>query len=342
MAIPTVIRFLPAGQPVGTPAEGPTGGRSLIEIYGDGFRVPTIPEANSGPSGPTSAGIVVSEVAKTVSVTFGGVEALQVDVIKSNVLRVTSPISPIAVTSPEYGAGSVDVVIQNLDDSGVAIPGESVTIAGGWTYRRVRLDGTADSDLLRMVKSFIEEWKRQVIPEVIFTSHTDWDSDISTPEIEVAKMPAIILNLTGLPENRFYSCNVGEEVKISDDRIEQRRKSKTVDLQFEVIGISDNPMEVLNLLALATDFMERNPNVYVIKDPSDPTDTAELELEFQPGQDFGLRTRPNSSNIHFFTGAIVIKGFTSNGLAGLPGDSIVGLFRTLKDTPSLDAESLAG
>ena len=342
MSIPSVIRLLPAGTPVGTPAEGPTGGRSLVEIYGDGFRL-TPDVAPDGPLGPISSGIVIAEVPKTVSVTFGGVEALEVLVIKSNLLRVWAPISPLAITAPDFGVGAVDVVITNLDDSGVAIPGETVTETDGWTYRRTKLDGSNDSDLVRLIRTFIRSWMLQVIPEVVFTTHTDYDTDTTTAEVEIAQMPAIVLTLNNLPENRFYSCNEGPEVKISDERVEQHRRTRTIDLIFEVIGISDNPMEILNLLAVATDFIERNPYVSLIRDPSDlGLGSVEYELDYQPGGGFNMGLRPNGSNIHSFSGTLVIRGFTWSGLAGLPGDSLTGLFRTLTGLPSLDVESSGG
>ncbi len=341
MAIPTVIRLLPGGQPVGTPVEGPTGGRSLVEIYGDGFRLPPA-AAPDGPSGPTQAGLVVAPSPKTVSVTFGGAEALEVLVIRSNLLHVINPISPLIAAAPTFGAGAVDVVITNLDDNGDPIGGETVTVVDGWTYRRPKLDAATESDLVRMVRAFVREWKRQVLPEVVFTSHTDFDADISTAFVDIAEMPAIVLNLNGLPENRFYSCNEGPEITVSAERVEKHRKPRTVDLNFEVIGISDNPMEILNLMAAATDFMERNPRIRLDREAGNPgAGTVEFELDYQPGASFDLGNRPSSSNIHFFSGSILIRGFSFEGLAAFPGDSIVALFRDLKDPVSLDVEPIA-
>lgn len=333
MATPSVIRLLPGGQPVGTPTEGPTGGRSLVEIYGDGFRLPPTPPT-TGPSAPPSAGVVVADSPVTVSVTFGGVPAVDVKVIRSNLLRVTSPISPLPITEPDWGAGAVDVTITNLDDNGDPIPGESVTVAGGWTYRRPKLDATNDSDLVRMVRKFIMDWKLQVLPETVFTTHTDWDRDTSTAYVEVAQMPALVVALTSLPENRFYSCNEGAEERVTDERVEQRRRVRTVDLQFDVIGITDNVMEMLNLMTAAADYIERNPVLEM--------DGVKFELDYQPGGDFDVATRPSKSNIHSFNGSVVIRGVGFEGLAGFAGDRIVGLTRTLKDAVNLDVEPIAG
>ena len=342
MAIPSVVRLLPGGQPVGTPTEGPTAGKSLVAIYGDGFRLPPAP-APGGPSGPVQGGIVSAETPRTVSVTFGGAEAVRVDVIRSNLLHVVTPISPLEAVSPGYGAGSVDVVITNLDDSGDPIPGESVTVPGGWTYRRPQLDATTESDLVRFVRTFIRHWKRQVLPEVVFTTHTDYDTDIATAQVEIASMPAIVLTLQSLPENRFYSINRGPVRQLSADHIEEYRRPHTVDLNFQIVGISDNIMEAMNLLAVAVDFVDRNHVLEFARDPNDANaGSVEYEFDFGPGGEFEMNTRPSKSNIHSFSGSVVVRGFSFEGLQGFAGDGLTRLSRELTDPVNLDAGPIAG
>lgn len=333
MAVPSVIRLLPAGRSVGAPAEGPAGGRTLIEIYGDGFRLPPAEAAFDAP-GAVEASLVTDTSPPTVRVTFGGVEALLVQVARSNRLVVMTPISPLPAEAPNWGVGAVDVVITNLDDSGVPISGETVTVANGWTYVRPKLDAGTPSSLSRIVRVFLTQWMRQVLPEVIHTTHVDWDADTSTPYVEIAKMPAIVINLTGLPENRFYSTNEGAENALSPERVETHKKGRTMDLEFEVIGISDHALELLSLLSSAVDFMERNKWVEL--------DGRKYELDYLEGSSFNPGNRPSSSNIHFFNGNVVIRGFTVFGLAGVAGDEIWDLTRTLKDGVSLDVERVTG
>lgn len=335
MAVPVITNVLPIGATVGDPSEGPTAGRSLVRIFGDGFRLPPDPPPD-GPTGPIVAGRVSSPVPKTVSVTFGGKEAVQVDVIKTNLLHVLTPISPITATKAAgHGAGDVDVVITNLDDLGDPIGGETVTRVDGFTYRHVKLDATNPSDLLRLVEKLIIEWKRQVLPEVVFTVHTDFDDDTASPIVDIAKLPFIALILREIPENRFYSLNERPE-REEGGIVFIDRKPRTVDLLFDVVGASDFTMELVNLMSASSTFMEENPVITLDRDPADLSKgTVCYELDFQAGGDFGVSRGASNSNLRQFSGAIVIRGFDIEGWAGFSANATRALTALSNDDENL-------
>ena len=139
-----------------TPNVGHTGGRNVIVLAGTNFRLPPAPPA----TGPTN-GIVP----KTVKVTLGGVDATDVRVFSATELDCRPGI---------HDPGAVSVVVQNLDDNGAPIAGESATLASGYTYQRPDL--TAESDLIRILRVLRRELARQVTPEVAITTHADFDS----------------------------------------------------------------------------------------------------------------------------------------------------------------------
>lgn len=341
MAVPVITNIIPVGSTVGDPVEGPTGGRSLVRIFGDGFRLPPPPPAD-GPTGPITAGRVSSPEPKTVSVTFGGKEALFVGVVKTNLLHVLTPISPIAADKANgHGAGAVDVAVTNLDDNEDPIGGETVTRIDGYTFRHVKLDGTNVSDLLRVIEKLIIEWKRQVLPEVVFTVHTDFDDDTGTPIVDIAKLPMIALLLRGLPENRFYSLNDRPEREESGT-VFVDRKPRTVDLLFDVIGASDSTQELLNLLAASNRFMDENIVLELDRDPTDLSKgTVEYELDFQSGGDFAVGRGASNSNLRQFSGAILIRGFDIEGYAGFTASSVqdlAALTNDVEDLVQLDVE----
>jgi hypothetical protein len=344
MATPVVNHILPYGSEVGDDAEGPTMGRSLVEIYGRNFRLPPVPDP--GPSGDIVNGLVVADEQETVSVTFGGVEAVSVGVASHICLRVITPISPLAGTAAgDYGDGAVDVVVTNLDDNGDAIPGESVTVSGGYTYRHVKLDATATSDLERLIYRLMEEMKKQILPEVVLTAHTDYDS--STVDglniTDLAKVPAIVLVGPKLPENRFYSRNEKPENDAVDGMAEVLRKPRTVDLQFDVIGITNSTKEFLSLLAVANEFMNRNIVLTMDRDPDDSTQgEVEYEFSFQGTAGFNTTTKGSTSNIRTFSGAIEIRGFDLDGLAGFNLEAVVERARTLVSAVDLDVTDMDG
>lgn len=319
MAVPTFIRILPAGTAVGTPAEGPTAGRALVEIYGSGFRVP--PAVPPGPSAPPVNGVVYAPAQQTVRVRFGGADAVRVDVIRSNLLRVLTPVCPLAVPAlPADPGGLVALEVTNLDDNGDPIPGETLIVPDAYTYRMVKLDASTESDFTRAIRTLLRMWKLQVLANVVLTQHTDYDPDVSTGFVEVADVPAIVLSGPSTPENRFYSLNEDQEINIGGI-VEVRRKARTIDLVFRVIGISDSATECLNLMALAIEFMNRNPYFEVQRDVADAS-KGNARYEFAQTQEFETGSRPNASNIHFFTGEVVIRGFDIEGFAGIPRDEL--------------------
>jgi hypothetical protein len=323
MGVPTVVRILPAGADITDPVEGPTGGRHLVEIDGNNFRLP--PEADDSIGG---------DVPKTVSVTFDGTEAPVVDVVRTNLLRIQTPISPLAAVSPDFGAGLVDVVITNLDDNGDAIPGETITLVDGYKYRRPRLDATTESDLLRLVRTFIHSVKKQVLPEVVLTTNTDFDSDTTDGLniVDIAQLPSIVLQGPETPINRFYSVNQRIDEEISPGVVHIRRVPKTVDLNFAWIGMSNSTMELVNLMTACYRYMQDNPFITMDRDPSDPSKgTVDYEFDFQPGGSFEVAGSNNNSNVRNFSGSVVIRGFDIEGYAGTFGQDLADLTTILTD-----------
>lgn len=332
MATPIIIRVLPAGSDVGGPVEGPTAGGQLVEIYGDGFALP-----DTDPVAVTVGDVVVADSAPSVSVTFGGEEALEVHVTASNRIVVLTPPSPLSLTTtdPEHGTqwgvGAVDVVVTNLDANGDPVPGESVTLAGGYSYRQVRLDNANESDLARLVRTLILELNRRVISNVVFTVDTDFDSDTTSTEVDIARLPAIVLQGPRTEENRFYSLNAQQDVLEGSDVV-IRRRSHTVDLRFDIVGIADHAVEALNMLTLCTRFVEDMPFISMARDPDDSSKgDARWEFDFDGVSGFELATRPNNSNLNTFSGSVVIRGFDIEGLASFERADIIGLTKPLGD-----------
>lgn len=340
MGVPSVVRLLPAGSDISNPVEGPTAGSSLVEIYGNNFRLP--PASGPGPTGTIVAGMVVDgEVPKTVSVTFGGVEALRVDVVKSNLLHVLTPKTPLAATPPDYGTGDVDVVITNLDDAGDPIPGESVTVPDGYSYRRPRIDATATSDLTRLITTFAEAWIKEVLANTMVTVSVDFDSDTGTPEIDIASMPAIVLQLTAIPENKLFDDTRRPDEAIGDNpdelrTVEIRNRPRTFDLEFDVVGVDNNTERLLNLLHACQNFMRDNTSIQMDRDPDDPSKgTVEYELDYQTGGAFTTALGNNASDIRSFSGSVVIRGFQVEGWASFKGSALHDLSATHEEGPIL-------
>lgn len=290
MSIPTIVTV--------TPSSGPTAGRMLVEILGSGFRRPAPPAA----SGPVPA------PPPTIDVFVGGRAARDVRVLGAE--RLTCVV-------PSGDAGAADVIVQNVDPDGAAIPGEQAIASQAFTYVRPML--TTEADLTRLVRGLLQELKRQVLPNVVLTRHTDFE-DETAAELhlgEVAELPALVLMGPELAENRLYSLNQRPEHRPHTDEFTQRRVPYTVDLGFTVIGVADHTIELLSLMVATVSFFDRHQLLEFDRDPDDPA-AGRVGYEMDIPRDGGFRvtTQPNESNVRSFSGRILLRGFDVEGIAG--------------------------
>lgn len=286
------------------PSSGPTGGRTLVEVEGAGFRLPPPPP----PSGPTPP------PKPTVQILVGGREAADVRVRASDRLTFLSPVGDV---------GPADVVLRNLDDAGVPIVDEEAVLPGGFTYRLPPL--TAESDLTRLVRTLLRELKRQVLPNVSLTVQTDFDAQTGDELhiAELASLPALVLVGPELREDRFYSLNQLPEVAGAPGTVLRRRVPYTVDLVFTLVGASDHTVELLNLMAATELFFHRNKFLEMDRDPASALGgRVRYEMDLAPDGDLRVTSQPNASNVRSFSGSFVIRGFDLEDLAGVAGDAV--------------------
>lgn len=308
MAVPSVITI--------TPNEGLTSGQGFVDILGNGFQLP--PAVNViGPAQPANP---------SVRVTFNGKASPKVVVISESRLLVQVPSSTLPASGPNFGAGPVDVVIENIDQNGDLVPGETLTIAGGYTY--TRKDLTEESVLTSLVRQLILEMKRQIISEVTLTTHTDYDADTADGLniTELAKLPTVIIAGPELEENRFYSRNIQEYVTLPNGETQLCQVGYTTDLQFDIMGVSDNTQELLNLMALSIDFFHKNKVLELTVGNED----VEYEMDFTVGGEPRMRSDATNSNLRVFSGQFVIRGFVFSS------DRVLDQTRELLGVPTLE------
>ena len=335
MTIPSIFRVLPYGANLTDPVEGPTGGGNVVEIYGDGFRLP------DGTGNPT------------VQVLFAGEPSPDVRVIRSNLVRAVVPPSPLGVLTTETvtlpstetverqvlqsSEGPADVVVTNLD-AGVAIPGETVTAAGAYAYKRSPIHSAASGLILRYIVSrFIMWWRAHTIDNVLMTQHTSWDAEIADDLniLDVGSMPAIVLTVPAVNQNDFYALRgpVSHDRPDGLDGAVLTRPPRTVDLVFDVAVMTDSTGQLLGLAEVVQSFVHDNPEFVVPRDPSDPAaGTVAYEFDFANDGPLTPQVRPNDSNVRAYTGTVVIRGVDIYSAPGFPGiqneTDIVPLFTT--------------
>ncbi len=333
MAVPTLTSI--------SPMSGHTGGRSLVELAGTGFRLPTQPAPVNG---------IIPEAAPSLRVTFGTTVAREVMVVSSSLAFAVT-----AIADPTDAP--VGVTVQNLDAAGAPIVGEAFTLDAAWRY--VRPDITdGDSDLVRVIRAFVDELARQVHPNVTWPQNTDYDSDTGdTLSIaEVPKLPGLIVAATELVDNEFYSLRDPQESENPDDPdgFVTRAPPVTVDILLTVVGVTDNAKELLNLSAAVKRFFKKNPYLTMARDPDDASKgEVAYEMDGKDAPDVKLSVDANANNLRSFAITARVRGFDIESMhaireadgsvargAGGADEATVEIGKTLEDSPTLSIERL--
>lgn len=288
-----------------TPDTGHTGGRTLVEIEGSGFRLPT----------PVAV-YIRTEPPPTVRVLFGDAPALAVWVVSNTLLRCLTPIHDAS------GALATSVTVTNLDDHGAPIAGESETLAAAFSFVRPRLD--AGSVTARVLKAFITELRRQVIDNVNFAPNTDYDPDTGDGLniVQLAKLPGIAITDMRMPKSQEVQ-NEQEELPFGETGYVVVRRPVIRDIVCTLVGVSDNKDEALTLSEVVEAFFTKNSALTMMRDEANPA-LGEVSFDMMITQDITVGTTTDGSNVCWFSYECTIQGIPRHAMPGLPQKSIDG------------------
>jgi hypothetical protein len=279
------------------PLTGLTSARALTTVTGTNFRLAS--EASGGKP--------------CVKVTLGGTVCTDVRVYSATLLSFLTPVRP---------AGAATLVIQNLDNAGAPIGGESVTVNNAYTY--VAPDTTIQSDFERLLERLVQDMRIQIFgsefaQNVVFTVNTDFsDTPNPTNVTRITTLPCIQITGPDLNENRFDSKHVPEVVSVGSGVYEIRRIPYTCDIVFGFMGITDGgTTEKSNLKALLINYFHKNKYLTMVRDTTDLSKgEVEYEMDFMPAGQPRSVGQPNESNIQSFLGRFYIRGFEFEDTAG--------------------------
>jgi hypothetical protein len=278
------------------------GGRTLLEITGTNYRLPTPPPLR-GPVPPRPP---------SVRVTFTCAQPPPVNGVAQPILsRVADSayvMSPtlIRVVPPPLDAGPCAITVENIDDAGVLIPGETVTAPLLLTVEPYNL--TAISTVQAVIRALVADLRRQTIANVVITTSSEYDEETGTPLDITAKATLPVVQLLGprLPENRFYTSNVPRRIPDGAGGVYQLRQPFTCDVVFTVMIAGDNEAELLNLSALLVTYAQRN---IFLRVPIDLSNLALGDVQYEmSGGDMEAASHSNESNLHQMTGTLTIRG----------------------------------
>jgi len=293
-------------------------GGNLVTIVGTGFALPSAPPA-TGPVPPASP---------TVEVYFGPRASPRVMVVSSTRCFAVVPKGTLVDGQGRPLADlEVDVVLRNLDTAGALVAGETVTLVDGYEYHRPDISGANPSPLSELVRYLLRLLKSEVTPNVSHETDTDYDLDPTTPQIDRARLPAIAVLGPDLTENRFFAEG-GYPVTVdlpggNPGEVLQQKRYQYDDVQFDIVGYSDNDAEFLNLLALMQEFVDRNTALEFAPRPAEPNALLRLEFGFADGGQFRAEKQRGTelnSNLKVFRGQVVVEGLPRLGIPGVVGD----------------------
>lgn len=288
-----------------SPAAGHSGGQTLVEVTGSGFRLPAAPPtAGPAPVPPPSVRVLV-----------GGAAASDVRVYSQNFLTFLTPKG-----DPDDAR---DVVVQNLDASGNVV--EAYTLVGAFTFQRPDL--TQESELARVVRALIRELARQIHPNVHFSTHSDYEDDSGLVDnmVNVGSVPALVLGNLEAPENREHHVDEGVEMDVENDRFIERRPPVTVDLNMTLVGVTDNAITILNLMQATRMFFKKNAWLVLDRVAGAPErGQVSYEMDWSFGGPVSV-AHQGEGNIESFGGRVVIRGVLLEDMPGVSTDKPAGI-----------------
>ena len=230
-------------------------GETLVEIVGNGFRVPT-PSATGNPN---------AQAPSTVRVTFGVDVAPKVLVISDQQLVVLTPKYSAEQDKETFSA--IDVKVENLDDSGVLIPTEEVVSTEAYTFEREPIrPPTLDLEgpYVRIARRLIQWLKREVLLESGITTHTDYSRDgISIADSSIPSL--FLVGPTVMPD--AYGAEPVRHWQSQGDGTSQRWPApEWHTVGYELVGHSDHEIEFETLMGTTRKFFRKNPYLLLESD----------------------------------------------------------------------------
>lgn len=287
MAVPTIISI--------TPSSGLAIGLTPVKIVGTNFRTASVP--------PPEAIEGTNIWQQTASVTFDGIEADSVMVLDSTTIWVTVPEY---LGDYESIPADVDVIVTNLDDSGVAISGETVTESDGYTYKRQ--DITTTGALLHVTASLTEWFRRNILEETVVTTDTEYADSPSDGVIALASLPAIALAGPAIADDPYrqdrqdHDADEQNETETNVFINEKPRNAKILGFTIHVFGRTKT--EVLNLTEAIEDIITARGRLRILDQPGG-SDRLNLQLKLVESW---VSSDDRDNNSHQSTNTLEVSG----------------------------------
>ena len=315
MPVPTITAV--------APAVGPTCGGNYIELTGTNFQLP-VPVLVPGQ--------ITAEPPPSFRLTIGGTEVAWKNVMAFSDTRVGVKVPPSAIMPRSADTLPVDITLEHLDTLGVAIPGESVTVAAAYTYERFDISGQNTGALVSLINSLGQRLSTDVVRNTAFSSHPDWDRDTTSTYVDAARLPALLISGPSMQRDALYDdgdAYVYSGILPDPTEFFEQRSARGYTLQFEITGLAANTIVAANMMELFHQWVER---VDTITYTDLIGDEVSLDLRYASGGEPSIdepTQAERNSGITSWSTQIVLRGFQSRQLAGVQYDMVNGISHEL-------------
>ncbi len=293
MAVPTITLI--------DPGEGEIRGGALVRITGTGFA--DYVEVAFG----AQAGLVARS-----GVLPGGGDAFV------DLLLPEGPDVPVGAEAPD----PVDVVLRNLDAEGDPVPGEAVTAAAAFQWRR--LDLLNDSPMVRLAKAIVLSLRRGVLEATEIATAVEYEDDDGAVRLTtVAKTPSLVLAGPTATRNNFLRRLAYRTEALPNGDVRVRGPSLTYDLEWVLNVYTRTNLQRFQLAGACVGWLRAHPWISMLTDEGDP-DSGLSRWRIEPGE---VKLPPGApAGVWSATVDFTVKGFDLD--AGLP----VGRARAVTET----------
>jgi len=211
---------------------------------------------------------------------------------------------------------AVNVVVTNLDANFVAVPGETVTRVGGYTYARWDIGAPHDDPpLYKIARELMWALMLEVEKNCYWAVHVDY-GDAAAVEINVAQLPSINLTVA-TPRDLEYAQwdNYPEEVDISASQAKLFEGARTHMLVVDLYLSGEGTREAMALAAAVEEFVQVNPELRVLADQTlyaGQEDSYPVEISRDPAP----ISMPNTSSVVTYSMQLRVRG-----ISVLPGEA---------------------
>jgi len=246
--------------------------------------------------------------------------------------------SPVNITSTGTGThtittdGAYAVTVENYDDAGDFIAGETVTKVNA--FRPLRPNLSTEGHLAAVFRAFRRELVRQVVANVSYAVDSDYDDDTGDVELTfLAKLPHVMVIDVSTPDSDRSVDKAYEEDNVDDPETGGTfvvyRRPQLVDVKGTLVGVSDNQVEVINLAHALRQFFVKNRLLTVSRHPSDSSlGTIDYTMKAAGGPAFALR----GNNLQAFSMPFAVIGVRLEEIPGLPARMTTGI--SVDDRPT--------